>query len=357
MTPLAYYQQQLAQGVISADAQQLAAIQNLDNIYHALLEEHQKRAKLWTLMRRPISVQGLYLWGSVGIGKTFMMDCFYHCLPFKEKKRMHFHAFMRMIHAELKKREGEKNPLATIAKQIANETMVFCFDELVVSDIVDAMMLARLFDALFAQGVCLIATSNIEPDRLYWRGLQREQFLPAIQLIKKHLKVMHITTTEDYRQLHLNKSATCYIPDDDIADENMEKDFNALINDHVAYSAPILLCDRQVSIVKQAGDVIWFDFNVLCKPPRSQHDYLAIADQYKTVMLSHIPIIEAHQDNIIALFIRLIDVLYDQKIRLIFSAAAELDDLYQGGKYTFEFQRTQSRLVEMQSHEWMGNLS
>lgn len=353
MTPLAYYQQQLAQGVISQDPQQQAVINQLEHIYHALLEEKQKRTSSLAFWRKPVLVRGLYLWGSVGIGKTFMMDCFYHCLPFQEKKRMHFHAFMRMIHAELKKHEGEKNPLTTIAKQISRETMVLCFDELVVSDIVDAMMLARLFEALFAQGVCLIATSNIEPDHLYWRGLQREQFLPAIELIKKHLTVIHVTTTEDYRQLHLNKSATSYIPDDDIAEENMEKDFNALSAGYVAYSAPILLCDRQVAIIKQAGDAIWFDFNVLCNPPRSQHDYLALADKYKTVLLSHIPVIHEDENNTIALFIRLIDVLYDQKVRFIFSAADDLNKLYVAGKYAFEFQRTKSRLIEMQSHEWM----
>lgn len=352
MSPFAYYLEQLENGVMVRDPMQAEVMRKLDTLFQKIINEYEARQSAWLLFRRNKSVKGVYLWGSVGIGKTFMMDCFYHCLPFPEKKRMHFHAFMRMIHLELKKQEGSQDPLRVIAKQIASNTFVLCFDEFIVNDIVDAMLLSRLFKYLFEFGICLVATSNIEPDGLYWRGLQREQFLPAIELIKRHLEVIHVTSTEDYRQLHLHKSATSYIPDDLIADENMEKDFNLLSRGFVSYSAPILLCDRQVTIIRQAGDIIWFDFDMLCKPPRSQHDYLALAEKYKTVMLSHIPVMDANQDNIIALFIRLIDVLYDQKIRFIFSAADELDQLYQSGKYTFEFQRTKSRLIEMQSHEW-----
>jgi len=299
-------------------------------------------------------VQGLYIWGGVGIGKTFLLDCFYHCLPFKEKMRMHFHPFMQMIHQELKAHQGEKNPLQIIANKLAKKTSVLCFDEFFVTDITDAMILARLFDALFAQGVCLIATSNTKPDDLYKNGLQRPLFLPAIALLKQNTTVLHVPTSIDYRLRHLKKSGVFYTPDDAMAEENMEKSFALLANGAEIDDEPIEILGRVIPIRKKTRDIIWFDFDVICRVPRSQQDYLAIAKKYNTVFITHIPVISPHAKDMISLFIRLIDVFYDARIRVVFSAAETIKKIYTQGYLLADYTRTQSRLLEMQSESYFS---
>ena len=352
MLPLDYYRHQCELGIVHSDEQQLAVLAHLQSIYTALLDEHKARRSLFAWLRKPRLVHGLYLWGGVGVGKTLLMDCFYQSIPFTQKMRIHFHEFMRWLHSELTKHQGEKNPVAMVAKQLAQQTMLICFDEIVVKDITDAMLLTRFFQAMFAEGICLVATSNIKPDDLYKNGLQRKLFLPAIELLKKHTHVVHITTTTDYRLRHLQYAGVFFTPNDAIAEENMEKSFALLVQDTPGSFDPIRLCDRTVAIRKQAGDVIWFDFDVLCRIPRSQHDYLALAKQYRTVFISNIPRMSAKNNNEISLFIRLIDVLYDARVRLVFSAADTIDQLYQEGRLLFDYQRTCSRLIEMQSEAY-----
>lgn len=352
MLPLDHYRQQCELGIVHADEQQLAALAYLQSIHAALLNEYEARRAFFAWLRKPRLVQGLYLWGGVGIGKTLLMDCFYQSIPFSQKVRIHFHEFMRWLHNELAKHQGEKNPVAMIAKQLAQQTMLICFDEIVVKDITDAMLLARFFQAIFAEGICLVATSNIKPDDLYKNGLQRKLFLPAIDLIKKNTQVLHITTTIDYRLRHLQYAGVFFTPNDAIAEENMEKSFALLTQDMPVSYDPIQLCERTVSIRKQASDVIWFDFNVLCGIPRSQHDYLALAKQYRTVFISNIPRMTTKNNNEITSFIRLIDVLYDARLRLVFSAADNIDQLYLEGRLLFDYQRTCSRLIEMQSEAY-----
>lgn len=345
-------------GSIHEDPQQLVALQQLQKIYEQLIAEHEKRSKLFAFLRKPQLVNGAYLWGSVGIGKTLLMDCFYHCLPFPQKIRMHFLEFMQFIQQELKKQQGNKNPLQIIAKQLTQKTRVLCFDELFVTDIVDAMLLGRLFTALFSQGICLVATSNAMPDDLYKGGLQRDLFLPAIELLKHYTKVIHIPTAVDYRLRHLKQAGVFYTPNNTQSHELMEKSFTALANGNHVFHDPLPLFDRLITIKKRTEDIIWLDFNIICNIPRSQQDYLAIAQKFHTVFISDIPCLPPDGKDIISLFIRLVDVFYDQHVRLVFSAAAPIAQIYQDGAMAGEYARTRSRLLEMQSEDYFlsGNL-
>ncbi|TAK75386.1 MAG: cell division protein ZapE [Gammaproteobacteria bacterium] len=353
MTPLDYYREQCNKGQILEDEQQLMALNYFQTLFAHLLQEHKRRQRFFAAWTKPCLVQGLYVWGGVGIGKTFLMDCFYHCLPFIEKKRMHFHQFMAFIHAELKKYQGKKDPLQLIAKKIAQETMVLCFDELLVADIVDAMLLGRLFKALFSQGVCLVATSNVMPDELYKNGLQRQLFLPAIALLKQHTSVIHVPTQIDYRLRHLRRAGVFYRSQDELAQEKMEKSFAILANGEVIPENTVEINGRSIVVKKQANDVIWFDFNSICNIPRSQHDYLAIAKKYHTVFISDVPMISAKEKDIISLFIRLVDVLYDARVRVVMSSVELVEKIYQEGHMIFDYARTRSRLLEMQSEAYL----
>lgn len=354
MTPLDYYQEQCDKKVIFKDEQQVLAMQHLQHIFFELLKEHQHRQSIRGWFFRPKLVKGLYLWGGVGIGKTFMMDCFYNCLPFSQKMRMHFHQFMQMVHQELTKLQGKKDPLQWVAKNLAQQTMLLCFDELFVSDITDAMLLGRLFRALYTQGVCLITTSNTAPDDLYKNGLQREQFLPAIALLKENTTVLHVATTTDYRLRHLKEAGVFYFPLDDVARANMEKSFTTLTEGLSITADPIIILGREIRIKKQAGSVIWFDFTELCTVPRSQNDYLAIAKQYQTILISDIPIIPPEAKDTICLFISLVDVFYDARVRLVISAMESVAQIYNRGYMTLEYTRTHSRLLEMQSTDYFS---
>lgn len=356
MTPIDYYRDQCAKNIIVEDPEQLALLAQFQWVYENLLTEHRRRKGIKSLLRKPRLVTGLYVWGGVGIGKTFLLDCFYHCLPFPQKMRMHFHSFMQMIHQKLKAYQGQKDPLQIIAKEISQKAMVLCFDELHVSDITDAMLLARLFKALFANGVTLVLTSNSKPDDLYKNGLQRSQFLPAIALLKQHTKVVHVPTLIDYRKLHLKQAGIFYTPHDQHAIEGMEKSFLLLANGHEISHEPIEIHGRKIEVKKRTDKIIWFDFNAICSVPRSQHDYLNLAKQFRTIFISDIPNIPPNAKNMILLFIRLIDVLYDARIRLIFSAASPVVDIYHSGSLLAEYGRTCSRLLEMQSEKYFLNI-
>lgn len=354
MTPLERYYEQVKLGIIFEDPQQLNAMQHFQRVFQDLVTEHERRTDWRALFRRSNLVKGLYLWGGVGVGKTFMMDCFYHSLPFPNKMRMHFHQFMQSVHNALTKHQGEKDPLQQIATEIARETMVLCFDEFFVSDITDAMLLGRLQRALFERKVCLVTTSNVAPDDLYKNGLQRSQFLPVIAMIKEDTDVIHIPTSIDYRLRHLKEAGVFYTPLDDVARENMEKSFQALVNGEQIETDPVIICDRPIKIKKRANKVIWFEFSELCHVPRSQKDYLAIAEEYKTVFISDIPVIGAHEKDIICLFISMVDVFYDARVRLVISAAEPVEQLYSRGYMTLEYTRTNSRLLEMQSLDYFS---
>lgn len=352
MTPLDYYQEQCKLGAIVEDSEQYAVMQQLQRIYLDLLQEHQKRQGILSIFHKSHCVKGLYLWGGVGVGKTFMMDCFYNSFSFPEKMRMHFYQFMQWVHQKLKKYQGEKDPLQLIAKDISRQAMLLCFDELFVSDITDAMLLGHLFRALFQRGVCLVTTSNIAPDDLYKNGLQREQFLPAIDLLKQNTTVMHIGTSIDYRLRHLKEAGVFYSPLNEAARQNMEKSFDALKGDQPVTTDPVTILQRPINIKKQAGKIIWFDFAEICQVPRSQNDYLAIAEKYHTVFISDIPAIPANAKDTICLFISMVDVFYDARVRLVISSAEPIGEIYSRGYMILEYTRTHSRLLEMQSTDY-----
>jgi cell division protein ZapE len=283
-----------------------------------------------------------------------LMDCFYHTLPFDNKIRMHFHQFMRQVHAKLIQHQGEEDPLQAIAKEISRGAIVLCFDEFFVSDITDAMLLGRLIKALFANGLTLVATSNVPPDDLYKNGLQRSQFLPAIKLLNTETKVLHMPTVKDYRLRHLKEAGVFYTPLDAAAHVNMEKSFLSLTQGKPVTKEPLLICGRDIQVINRAQDdsVVWFEFDEICRVPRSQQDYLAIAEKFLTVLISNIPIITGNEKDTLVLLINLIDVLYDARVRLILSAAEPVEQIYHRGYQTVEYTRTHSRLMEMQSLDY-----
>lgn len=355
MTPLDYYQDQISKGFISSDPEQLLVLQSFQNVYLQLMIEQKKRTSFFAFLRKPVLVKGLYLWGGVGIGKTFLMDCFYHSLPFQNKLRMHFHQFMQMVHNRLTAHQGEEDPLKVIAKELSKQTIVLCFDELFVSDITDAMLLGRLFKALYAEGVCLVATSNVHPDDLYKNGLQRLQFLPAIALLKAKTEIIHLAANVDYRLRHLREAGVFYTPLNREAKQNMEKTFHALTQGMTVTREPIVVFERPIQINRRADKVVWFEFNEICQVPRSQKDYLAIAETYQTVFISNIPMIQPNEKDTICLFISLVDVMYDARVRLVISAAEPVENLYNRGYMIMEYTRTHSRLKEMQSLDYFAD--
>lgn len=349
MSPLEYYHKKIASGEILEDAQQLAVMQEFQQIYQQLLAPSS--GFLQKILKKKPQL-GLYLWGEVGIGKTFLLDTFFYSLPFPEKLRIHFYAFMRSVQVELQELQGRKNPLQIIARNWAKKTGVICFDELIVTDIGDAMLLGELFTALFQQGVCLIFTSNVAPDDLYRNGIQREQFLPAIAQIKQHCRVIHVSIRKDYRSDFLPQAQYYWFP---INQENLQKmreSFEWFAQGSLITSEPLTLCHRQVKVIKRSDKVIWFDFLVICGKPRSHEDYLALVEVYDAVFVSGLPVITAKERDLARSFIRFVDVLYDAKTRLVIVAAEAIERLYPEGDLAFEFNRSKSRLTQMQSKDW-----
>lgn len=292
--------------------------------------------------------QGLYLWGGVGRGKTYLVDLFFDALPITQKRRCHFHRFMQDTHEQLGALEQHQNPLVLIAKRIAADTRVLCFDEFFVSDIGDAMILATLLETLFANGVTLVATSNVAPQDLYYDGLQRQRFLPAIELLQQHTTVMDIGDGADYR-LRVLESAEIYLhPPDAGAERKLAQYFADIAPDRVRAGIMLQIANRLIAAKRCADGIAWFDFAELCTSPRSAKDYLELARLYHTVLLSGLPVLNDDRDDDARRFIALVDVLYDHHVKLFISAAAAPCDIYTGQRLAFEYRRTQSRLQEMQ---------
>lgn len=349
MTPLIRYQQAIASGTLQPDTHQEAVVHALEIIFHAV----EDQPTWWNFWRRWLAPKGLYVWGSVGVGKTVLIDLFYDCLTVT-KRRQHFFAFMQDVHHALKTHQGEKNPLQSIANNIAKTTRVICFDEFFVTDIADAMILGELFIALFKAGITLITTSNIAPDHLYKEGLQRRRFIPAIEALKAHCKVMHLEQSIDYRRTKTDPAATYFTPITAQNDAILETLFLQYTDARPVNEAALSLQGHTLTIRKQAAGVLWCDFQALCEQPLSQKEYLQIAQQFHTLILSNIPIIPAKSRNTVLRFIHLIDILYDNHLRLIVSADTTPDQLYPKGPHTIEFKRTTSRLIEMQSTNYFN---
>jgi len=338
-----------------ADAAQMAAASALQALYAKLLTFKVKRGSTFNrLLAPPAPPKGVYFWGGVGRGKSFLMDCFYDAVPYRRKKRIHFHAFMQRIHRDLDRFKGEPDPLLKVAGQIARETRLLCFDEFHVSDIADAMILGRLLDGLFAQGVVLVMTSNYPPDRLYPDGLQRENFLPAIDLLKKNLDVFKLDAGTDYRLRAMEQVEIYHCPADAAAEQAMLDYFRMVAGEDGRQDEPIEVMGRRIDARRLGHGVIWFEFKALCGGPRSQNDYLEIARGYHTVLLSHIPKMTPHQASEARRFTWLVDIFYDCRVKLIATADCPPEDLYTLGTMASEFARTVSRLTEMQSREYLA---
>jgi cell division protein ZapE len=341
-------------GYVADEAQQAAA-QRLQQLYEKLLSFKVKRGGTFSrLLSRPQPPKGVYFWGGVGRGKSFLMDCFYASVPYKRKRRIHFHAFMQEIHRDLDRYRGEDDPMLKVAEGIAKQTRLLCFDEFHVSDIADAMILKRLVEGLYQQGVILVMTSNYPPKNLYPNGLHRESFLPAIALLEKQMDVVEVDAGIDYRLRALEQVEIYHYPADEAAETKMLDYFCMVAGEEGKRGGFIHILDREVETVRRANGVIWFDFRTLCGGPRSQNDYLEIARGYHTVLLSHIPQMTQHQASEARRFTWLVDVFYDCKVKLIATADCAPEQLYLQGTQSSEFFRTVSRLTEMHSMEYLA---
>ncbi len=353
------YEQSLKREGHVRDAAQLEVVRRLDDLREALTAHRPARRGLLTRLLEcgrtsTAGVRGLYLWGGVGRGKTFLMDLFFRHLPFDEKRRVHFHRLMHEVHDRLAKLGDIEDPLERVAADIAAEIRVLCFDEFFVSDIGDAMILGRLLDGLIRRGVTLVATSNSKPDDLYRDGLQRQRFLPAIDLLHRHTDVVNMDGGTDYRLRLLQKAGTWLTPDNADAAHKMQFIFDESASNSAVRRTALPINGRDIPVRSHAKCVAWFDFDALCDGPRSQSDYIEIARWFPSVLLSGVPALGAEQSDQARRFIALVDEFYDRRVKLVVAAARQPDALYSGQRLAFEFQRTVSRLVEMQSTDYLA---
>jgi cell division protein ZapE len=299
--------------------------------------------------------KGLYVWGGVGRGKTFLLDLFFETLPTGEKRRVHFHRMMREVHQRMNMLGDVEDPLDKVAEEIARDTRVLCFDEFFVSDIGDAMILSRLLDGLFRRGVTLVTTSNTEPDDLYRDGLQRQRFLPAIEMLKTHTKVVHMDGAVDYRLRLLQQAGTYIWPDDGAAHVRLQHFFDESASSQISANHMLDINGREIRTRLCAKGIAWFDFADICDGPRNQNDYIEIARWYPTVIVSGVPQLDTGLEDQARRFIALVDEFYDRRVKLMVAATTAIDSLYVGERLGFEFDRTRSRLIEMQSTNYLAS--
>lgn len=336
------------------DSAQLKVINQLQQLFQALIAIQPSPGLVDRLFKRkPAPAQGFYIWGGVGRGKTYLMDHFYEALPFTEKQRIHFHRFMQGIHAELKTLPKSPDPLHIIAGRLAQQIRLLCLDEFHVQDIGDAMLLAGFFKALFENGVTLVTTSNIPADELYKNGLQRERFLPAIELIKQHTTELHLEGETDYRTELLERTGTFHLNNNDDHNNLLQQQFSSLAPSNIIMAAKLKINHRDINTIAASDDVVWFDFKSICETPRSSADYIELACEYHTIIISDVPQLTEAKDDVAQRFIHLIDALYDHNVKTIISAATRAADIYAGKRHVFAFQRTSSRLQEMASEAYL----
>lgn len=351
-SPIERYQAALAAKLLEPDPQQAHVMTVFERLYQALVTQAQQPCwRRW--LQRPAPIRGLYLWGGVGIGKTMLMDMFFQSLPIGAKRRDHFHYFMRRLQAQLKAAQGQRNPLEHIANEIAQDTRILCFDEFIVKDVADAMVLSTLVAELFKRQVILVATSNVAPDDLYRGGLQYDRFKPVIDLIGQHCEVIHVPTTRDFRLAHHLKAGMYYTPVNDTTTQAMQQHYQRIVISEIAWHTHIEVAQRLISVIGVSLSTVWFSFKNIVDIPRSTHDYLELAKRYQVVFISEVTQINKQQDNLIRNFIHLIDVLYDERVKLVLQSAVPIEEIYPQGRMAVEFQRTKSRLYEMQTNAYL----
>ncbi len=354
MGPIELFHEKLKLQNFKHDSAQELAVQQIQKLYDDLLLRPQIRPNWWRkILKQDITpVCGLYFWGGVGRGKTFLMDCFFEVLPIENKRRIHFHRFMLEIHEQLRDLPKTPNPLPIVAKKIADDVRVLCLDEFHVHDITDAMLLTGLFKSLFDNGVTLFATSNVKVNDLYKNGLQRELFLPTIDYLNKNTKEFELLASEDFRLLQLEKSGTYHIEGD--LQKIMVEHFRTLAPASSSLAVEIVINHRKITTVALSDDVVWFDFKSICMQAHAAPDYLEIAQTFHTVLISDVPVLTESEDDAAKRFIHLIDALYDHKVKLIVTTSVLPFELYTGKRLKFAFERTVSRLTEMASNKYLA---
>ena len=356
--PLETYLDLTASGKFSADDNQRAAVEVLEMLWHELQRDEEESRGLKKVFsglfgKRGSLIPGVYLWGDVGRGKTWLMDLFYESLPIQRKRRVHFHRFMQRVHNELRTLEHESDPLPKVAQRWANDFRLLCLDEFFVSDIADAMLLSGLLEALFDNGVTLVTTSNSHPDDLYRDGLQRAKFLPAIELIKQHCRIIPISGGTDYRLRILERSETYHYPLDERAGSILEKNYESIACGS-DLDPEIEVNGRVITARRRSDGVAWFDFRMLCDGPRGSADYIELARAFNTILVSNVTVMTEQDSDIARRFITMIDEFYDRNVKVLITAEARFDALYIGKRLAFEYLRTASRLTEMQSHDYLA---
>lgn len=356
MPVLSIYQRELAARGFASDPAQMQAVAALERCAGEWATYKQQRSNaIKKLINRPDIPRGVYMYGGVGRGKSFLMDCFYEAVPIQRKTRLHFHEFMREVHRELGKLQGTANPLQALGTKMAKRFKLICFDEFHVADVTDAMILHRLLQALFDNGVGFVTTSNFKPDALYPNGLHRDRILPAIELLKQRLVVINVDHGVDYRQRPLEHLPTYISAPQGAADAQMQQIFTQLATAaEMPGAAHVQIGSRKITVRKRSGHVAWFDFRELCDKPLSQNDYLELAAMFQTIMVSDVPQMRVSMASMARRFTLLVDVLYDRRVKLVISAAVAPEDLYTEGTLAHEFVRTVSRLHEMQSAEYQA---
>lgn len=355
------YARALAAAGFQSDPTQQRAIAALERVRDDLLAvADTHRPPIWRRLARRLrprhrAVRGLYLWGGVGRGKTWLMDLFYESLPFEDKARRHFHRFMRGVHDSLARHRNESDPLQAVARDLSSKVRVLCLDELFVSDIADAMLLGGLFTHLVEQGVTLVFTSNVPPDGLYRDGLQRQRFLPAIALLERSCEVHAVDGATDYRLRQLTRRPTYHLSARAETATDLPAIFADLADGAAGTTEALDIEGRRLPVVRRHDTVVWFEFDALCEGPRSQDDYVQIAREFSTVIVANVPLFDATREDAARRFIALVDEFYDRRVNLVVSAAADPLELYRGERLRFEFERTASRLIEMQSESYLAS--
>lgn len=356
-TPWQQYQHDLQRDDFVHDAAQENAVRHLQRLYDDFTSRDEEPKSFFAKLFSKNStkpIKGLYFWGGVGRGKTYLVDTFYEALPTDKKMRVHFHRFMHRVHNELKQLNHVSDPLLVIADKLKSETDIICFDEFFVQDITDAMLLGGLMEALFERGIVLVATSNIVPDELYKNGLQRARFLPAIELVKANTEIVNVDSGVDYRMRTLEQAEIFHSPLDEQADQNLFAYFEQLSPEAGAADQTIEIEGREIKTRMLSDCVVMFEYHELCETPRSQVDYIEISRLYNTVLLSNVKQMGQQNDDAARRFIALIDEFYERHVTLIISAEVPIEQLYTQGNLNFEFKRCISRLQEMQSLEYLG---